>query len=249
MQAVVVGSGREALTAFNVADAGGKPFDVLLVDASMPELDGLALVELLPSGLSRKSVVLMLTTSQQAAGAAWCREHGTGYLIKPLLPAPLQAAIAGALGGSPRPARETAVVSGATGTMERARPRPLDILVAEDNAVNQQVIRHLLEKQGHCVTMAANGLEAIAAWERHAFDLVLMDIQMPAMAGPEATALIRDAEKRTGQHVPIIALTAHAMKGDRERCLEAGMDGYLAKPIAPNELFEVLDGIGNRSRA
>ncbi len=122
-------------------------------------------------------------------------------------------------------------------------PRNLRVLLAEDNRVNQVLVMHLLDRQGHSVTLAADGREVIRAFERTDFDLVLMDVQMPEMDGFEATAAIRAKERVSGSHVPIIALTAHAMKGDRERCLAAGMDGYLAKPIRENELQEVMEGV------
>jgi CheY-like chemotaxis protein len=117
----------------------------------------------------------------------------------------------------------------------------LRVLLAEDNLVNQRLATRLLEKRGHQVTVAGNGLEAVAAAEKGQFDLVLMDLQMPDMDGFEATAVLREREKETGIHLPVIALTAHALKGDRERCLEAGMDGYLTKPIRPQELDASLE--------
>jgi CheY-like chemotaxis protein len=117
----------------------------------------------------------------------------------------------------------------------------LRVLVVEDNPVNQRLASRLLEKRGHRVTVTANGREAVESVEKQTFDLILMDVQMPEMDGFEATAVIRNREKHNGGHVPIIALTAHAMKGDRERCLAEGMDGYLTKPIRSQELDEVLE--------
>ena len=117
----------------------------------------------------------------------------------------------------------------------------MKVLLAEDNAVNQRLAVRLLEKRGHRVVVAANGLEALAVLKKESFELVFMDVQMPEMDGIEATIAIRESEKRSGEHVPVIALTAHAMKGDREKCLAAGMDGYLTKPIRPQELDEVLE--------
>jgi two-component system sensor histidine kinase/response regulator len=114
-------------------------------------------------------------------------------------------------------------------------------LLAEDNAVNQRLATRLLEKRGHRVTLAANGREALSALEKQPFDLVLMDVQMPEMDGLEATSILRQREQEREGHQPVIALTAHAMKGDQERCLAAGMDGYLTKPIRPQELDEILD--------
>jgi CheY-like chemotaxis protein len=117
----------------------------------------------------------------------------------------------------------------------------LHILVADDNAINQRVARKLLEHRGHSVSVVANGREAVEVCERETFDAILMDVQMPEMDGLEATALLRSKEQATGRHVPIIALTAHAMKGDEERCLRAGMDGYVSKPIKPDELFSAIE--------
>ena len=122
----------------------------------------------------------------------------------------------------------------------------MQILLVEDNAVNQLVALRLLEKYGHSVTLASDGRKALVALEQQPFDLILMDIQMPEMNGWEATQAIREKEKATGQHIPIVAMTAHAMKGDEERCIAAGMDSYLAKPIRTQELLAVLDEIGDR---
>ena len=118
--------------------------------------------------------------------------------------------------------------------------RKLRVLLAEDNAINQKLAIRLLEKQGHTVTLAADGIEAVAAVEQIDFDVVLMDVQMPNMSGLEAAVAIRAAERSTGRHVPIVAMTAHAMKGDQERCLEAGMDGYISKPIQPDRMMEAI---------
>src|SRR5262249_41098944 len=124
-----------------------------------------------------------------------------------------------------------------------ATMRRLHVLLAEDNAVNQKLAMRLLEKRGHVVVIACDGRQAVAALERETFDVVLMDVQMPVMNGYEATSAIRMMEKETGQHVPIIAMTAHAMKGDREKCLAAGMDAYVTKPVQAAELFEALTAV------
>jgi CheY-like chemotaxis protein len=126
------------------------------------------------------------------------------------------------------------------------RRAPLRVLLAEDNVVNQRVAIGLMQKAGHTVTLAANGLEALAALEKGTFDLVLMDMQMPEMGGAEAMAAIREREKASGGHLPIVAVTAHALKGDRDRCLEAGADGYVPKPIAPTMLFRELERVLGR---
>jgi CheY-like chemotaxis protein len=127
-----------------------------------------------------------------------------------------------------------------TGELQPAPPGALRALLVEDNPVNQKLAVRLLEKRGFVVTVAPNGKEALAVLQTQPFDLVLMDVQMPEMNGFEATMQIRQAEQGTGRHVPILAMTAYAMKGDRERCLEAGMDGYVSKPIQPKELFEAI---------
>ena len=121
----------------------------------------------------------------------------------------------------------------------------MKILLAEDNAINQKLALRLLEKRGHSVVIANNGKEALARLDEDIFDLILMDIQMPEIDGLEATAIIREREKRKGGHLPIVAMTAHAMKGDKERCLEAGMDDYVSKPIKPAELFAAIERFGS----
>jgi len=129
-------------------------------------------------------------------------------------------------------------------------PRPLNkreqnyhILLAEDNIVNQKLTVRMLEKRGHTVVVAEDGKEALVALENELFDLILMDVQMPEMDGLEATAAIREKESATGEHIPIIAMTAHAMKGDRERCLEIGMDGYISKPVNVEKLYEIIEAL------
>jgi CheY-like chemotaxis protein len=118
--------------------------------------------------------------------------------------------------------------------------RKLRILLAEDNAINVKLAVRLLEKHGHAVTVANDGVEAVAAVKEGEFDVVLMDVQMPNMSGLEAAAAIRILERGTGKHIPIVAMTAHAMKGDDTRCLEAGMDGYISKPIQPDHMMDVI---------
>jgi CheY-like chemotaxis protein len=147
------------------------------------------------------------------------------------------------LGSAQADRAETAEVPGSS------RQRPLRILLAEDNVVNQKVAVHLLEKRGHRVVVAGSGREALAILERDPFDLVLMDVQMPELDGFETTAQIRAREKPRGTHLPIVAMTAYAMKGDRERCLAAGMDGYVSKPIHPPELFRMLEEMSPRISA
>jgi CheY-like chemotaxis protein len=187
------------------------------------------------------ATIMMLSSADQIGDAARCRELGiTCYLTKPVKQSDLLDAVLTTLGASPRtPAM--AATSGAPASPPSSHH--LRILVAEDNPVNQHMAVRLLEKRGHSVAVAENGRKAFEAFERGTFDVILMDVQMPEMSGLEATAAIRERERATRAHIPIVGLTAHAMKGDRERCLEAGMDGYLTKPLRPDELFTALDGL------
>jgi CheY-like chemotaxis protein len=181
---------------------------------------------------------MMLTSSGQRGDAARCEELGiSAYAMKPVRQNELRQVISRLLGekqaASPLITRQALA--------EASKPTiSLRILVAEDNAVNQKLVARLLEKRGHCIKLVGNGMEALNALEQDSYDLVLMDVQMPELDGFEATGELRKREKLTDLHTPIIALTAHAMKGDRERCLEAGMDGYLTKPIRAQELDDLL---------
>jgi CheY-like chemotaxis protein/HPt (histidine-containing phosphotransfer) domain-containing protein len=188
---------------------------------------------------------MMLTSADRQNDAARCRSlRMAGYLVKPVKADELQIAIIAALSGAlkDKQSRPTETQSTSHSTVLAAR-RSLRILVAEDNPVNQRVALHILEKAGHSAVAVSNGKEAIGALAREKFDLVLMDVQMPELDGLEATRAIRDHEKRTSGHIPIVAMTAHAMKGDRERCLEAGMDNYVAKPVQASELLRVIESI------
>jgi CheY-like chemotaxis protein len=166
----------------------------------------------------------------------------SSYLVKPTAPAELLDAIVHAIAPWMGPlAVKAATPAAATTTSPFAElGRPLEVLLAEDNAINQRLAIRLLEKAGYIVTLADDGAEAVAAYQRQSFDAILMDVQMPDMSGFDATKQIRAIEARTRRHTPIIAMTAHAMAGDRERCLTAGMDGYLTKPIDAKLLYETL---------
>jgi len=231
--------GPAALAAMHQAKDAGEPFTLVLLDADMPNMDGFAVAEVIKEDPALAgATIMMLTSARQKGDAARCRQLGVAaYLVKPIKQSDLLEAIVRTL--SPREHRGTrpALPDDESSGIERS---PLRILLAEDNAVNQKLAVRSLEKRGHRVTVAQNGKEALAALENEAFDLILMDVQMPEMDGFEATAAIREREEHTGEHVPIIAMTARAMKGDRERCLEAGMDAYVAKPIRRRELFRTI---------
>jgi CheY-like chemotaxis protein len=234
-------SAQEALTLLHQAGAQGQPFPLILTDAHMPEMDGFTLVERIKQDPQLAgATIMMLTSAGQKTDMERCRRLGiTVYLIKPIKPAELQQAISRVLGQEAQ-ARDR----------QRPEPRsrstlqPLHILLAEDNAVNQKLAVRLLQKWGHTVVVAGNGKDALAALEHDAFDLVLMDVQMPEMDGLEATARIRQREQSTRTHLPIIAMTAHAMTGDKERCLAAGMDDYVSKPLKTGELQAALERVG-----
>jgi two-component system sensor histidine kinase/response regulator len=191
----------------------------------------------------------MLTSAGHQGDGTRCRELGVAaYLLKPIRQSELREAIARVLGAREQKGAIPLITRYSLGDAHDPTAQ-LRVLVAEDNSVNQRLVTRLLEKRGHRVTVTANGREAVAALGNQNFDLVLMDVQMPEMDGFEATAAIREREKHHGAHVPIIALTAHAMKGDKERCLVAGMDGYLSKPIRSQDLDEILEKYLSRQTA
>jgi CheY-like chemotaxis protein len=191
------------------------------------------------------ATIMMLTSAGHLGDAARCRELGiSAYLVKPILPVELQNAICLIVQKVP-PEVPLPLVTRHTVREVWHNTR---VLLVEDNLVNQKLAVALLEKRGFGVTTVGDGKSGLAALQREPFDLVLMDIQMPGMDGFEATAAIREAEKSTGKHVPIIAMTAHALKGDQERCLAAGMDAYVSKPIHTSELFETIARTLERSR-
>jgi CheY-like chemotaxis protein len=189
-------------------------------------------------GELRDARLILLTSAGQRGDAARCRELGVdGYLTKPVRQSELRGAISAVLGRE-RTAERTAPVT--RHSLRETQLRSGRVLVAEDNAVNQRVVYRLLEKLGQTALVVSNGREAVDALEQQDFDLVLMDVQMPEMDGLEATAEIRRREQSTGKHQTIVAMTAHAMSGDRERCIVAGMDDYVSKPIAMKHITEIL---------
>ncbi len=240
MRPTCVEGGAEALAALESAHAAGRPFALILLDAQMPAMDGFMLAE----RIKRRpelgvATVMMLSSAGQPGSMARRRELGiTAHLTKPVKQAELYKAVLVALGE-----QNPSLVPGPLSPAEEKAPGTrgtLRILLAEDNPFNQKLALGLLGKEGHAITVVGNGAEAVAALERGTFDLVLMDVQMPEMDGLQATRLIREREQGTGRHVPVLAMTAYAMKGDREKCLEAGMDGYVTKPVRARELFEAI---------
>ncbi len=241
-QVSVAETGAGALAALRRGRDSGHPFPLLITDAHMPEMDGFGLAAQVREDptLSETSIV-MLTSAGQRGDAARCKDLGVaGYLTKPIRERELHDAIVMVLGRKPAEAAVTGIVTRHL-VRESQAMAGRRILLAEDNRVNQVLAVRLLQKRGYTVVVAANGREALAALETQTFDLALMDVQMPEMDGFEATAAIREKEKTTATRLPIIALTAHAMKGDEARCLVAGMDGYISKPISSRTLFETLE--------
>ena len=240
MQPVAVDSGRAALDALADAKSAGRPFALVLLDANMPDLDGFAVAE----EIGRRpeladATIMMLTSSGEYGDTSRCRELGiAAYLVKPVRQLDLAEAIARAMSA---PAVVPAAPNVVPLPVVQRSFRRMRVLLAEDNIVNQRVAVRLLTKRGHQVTVANNGREALEAIERTAFDVVLMDVQMPEMGGIEATAVVRDRERALGGRLRIVAMTAHALKGDRERCFAAGMDGYLSKPIDRLQLFDAVE--------
>ena len=239
MRPTAVESGARAIVTLRDAQGLGRSFPLILLDAQMPQMDGFALAESIKRNPDwNAATVMMLSSAGQRGDAQRCRELGVAaYLTKPVRQGELLDAILTALGTRPIKEPPPALV---TRHSLRENSHHLHILLVEDNAVNQMLAVRLLEKQGHTVAPAGNGKEALAALQKESFDLVLMDVQMPEMNGFEATIAIREREKASGNHVPIIAMTAHAMVGDKERCLRAGMDDYITKPIRLAELTRLL---------
>jgi CheY-like chemotaxis protein len=259
MRPVICSSAAEAFAAAMQALVVGEPFSLVLLDAHMPETDGFMLAQQIQATpVLAGTPLVMLTSAGQPGDVARCRELGIGAsLLKPIKQSDLLATMLAALGAkrsqdrqpaepaaeaAPAPTQEK--LAAAPGVEERPPAgRVLQVLLAEDNVINQKLGVRLLEKRGHRVVVVDNGKAALEALARARFDVVLMDVQMPVMDGLEATAAIRQQEQAHGGHLPILAMTAHAMKGDREMCLEAGMDGYVAKPIQPGELFAAIDRV------
>jgi signal transduction histidine kinase/CheY-like chemotaxis protein len=245
MKPTAVEGGRAALQALEVAKSTGRPFPLILLDGHMPEMDGFTLAERIKKDPDLVgATIMMLTSAGRLGDAARCRELGiSAYLVKPIRQAELLQGICNVL----NLATQTKAPLVTRHMLREARSR-WRVLLAEDNLVNQTLAVRLLEKRGYIVSVAGDGRQALATLEKKEFDVVLMDVQMPEMDGFEATAAIRERERSTGTHIPIIAMTAHALKGDEDRCLSAGMDAYLSKPIRTIELFATIEKVLGRNR-
>ncbi len=248
MLPAIAHSGYEALAMAEAADHKGELLRLVLLDVCMPGMDGFEVAEKFRNNASlRDTTILLLTSAGQPGEAARCLELKiSAYLLKPVLKADLLSAILTVLGG--KLGQEAALAPHlVTRHSLRESPKKRRVLVAEDNAINQVLIVRLLVKLGHASVLAQNGKEAVALACSQEFDLVFMDVQMPEMDGLDATRAIRQKEKIDGTHLPIYAMTAHAMKGDRERCLESGMDGYLTKPIRFSDVEQTLAGLDSEA--
>jgi CheY-like chemotaxis protein len=242
MKPVCVQSAQAAIEAIREAHRQEDPFGLILTDVNMPETDGFMLAEQVKNDPELGSTVIMMLTSGDRPGdVARCEEMGAAaYLMKPIKQSELFDAIVAALGIiTPEPEE-----NGRERKLDRIPP--LRILLAEDSLANQKLAVGVLEKWGHTVKGANNGREAVAAVSAQDFDVVLMDVQMPDMDGLHATLAIRQAEESTGKHTTIVAMTAHAMKGDKERCLESGMDSYVSKPVRAPVLHQALKEISDK---
>jgi PAS domain S-box-containing protein len=245
MVPTAVESAAAAMKALQQAQESGAQLPLVLTDANMPEVDGYGLVEAIRQNPSFSNVRIVILTSGGKRGDA-SRSETLGiaaYLSKPFDRLELREVLLHVLVANAGKDENRTLVTRHT---LREQRQPLSFLVAEDNAVNQTLITRLLEKRGHTVVLAQNGREVLEALEKEHFDIILMDIQMPEVDGFEATQLIREKEKASGAHLAIIALTAHAMKGDEERCLACGMDGYVSKPIKMEELLTVIENVAPR---
>ncbi len=240
MKPVEKESGQDALATLEQSRGDGTPYPLVIVDRNMPGMDGFAVVERIRRDPKlADAIIMMLSSSGKQEDIRRCRDLGVAaYLTKPVQQSALLNAIVTAMDGPP-----AAVIPQPRAAQSISYPgrAPVRVLLADDNAVNRKLALRILEKRQYVVETASSGREVLLALDKQAFDIVLMDVQMPELDGLEATAAIRKKEKSTGKRVPIVAVTAHAMKGDRERCLGSGMDGYIAKPIQARELYAEIE--------
>jgi len=238
---VTESTGQQALTKMRTAQSEGQPFDLAIFEVNLPDMSGFTLAERITEDPNLKGMILIIMSAIGMRGdAAKCQQQGiSAYLKKPIDAVLLQAALVAARKAFHQDPDGKLITSHSL----RQSLKPLQILLAEDNPVNQEHAVLTLQKWGHEVVTVDNGEKAVEAVETQTFDLVLMDVQMPKMSGLEATEAIRQKEQSTGQHVPIVAMTAHAAQEDRERCLDVGMDEYISKPVRPEELFRKIQQI------
>jgi CheY-like chemotaxis protein len=234
-------SAGDAISQFDRAKSEGTPYAFVLFDAYLPGQDSFILLDYIKNEpeLAKTMIVMVGSRGNRGDSSPWLKAGVPAYIAKPLKISELSEAMNQILGTRASPKESTPLP-----TKEKQEIRPqtcYKILVVEDNMVNRKVAHFMLEKKGHDLTAVENGKEALNAMENGLFDLILMDVQMPVMDGFEATVAIRKKEEATGTHIPIIAMTAHAMKGDRERCLEVGMDDYVTKPLNPEEVFQRIE--------
>ncbi len=232
------------MEALRTAHRQGQPYRLLISDVNMPEVGGCSLLQWVREDAElTETAVIMLTSGARPGDVQRCEKLGiVARLMKPVVQAELLDAIGMAVG-----VRAAGTEIAQPAGVGNVTPLPrLHILLAEDSLVNQKLAVGLLEKEGHSVEVARDGLQTLALLDRGSFDLILMDVEMPELDGFAATERIRQREAATGEHIPIIAMTAHAMKGDRERCLAAGMDDYIAKPIRARQLIDLLEKVFRR---
>ena len=239
MNCIMAGSAHEAIDILGSSHASGNKISIALIDVMMPGMDGFGLAEKIRNDPDLEGLkIIMMTSTMSEGGSDRCIELGIGaYLRKPVSQADLFHTIAMAL----YPEKLNRPMTDDPSGVQTLEPlAPIKVLLAEDNPVNQKMARLTLEKKGHIVTIAENGRQAIEKSGTEEFDIILMDVQMPEVDGLEATRAIRAREKGSGKRIPIVAMTAHAVKGDEEMCLDAGMDGYVSKPISRSQLFETI---------
>ncbi|MGI9517043.1 MAG: response regulator [Pirellulaceae bacterium] len=246
LQTHCVSSGPDAIASLHRRRNAGESFDLLVSDVNMPGMDGFMLAEQVMSEPDNQTQIILLTSADRSGDIRRCEELGiSAHLVKPVRQTALLDAVVDVFD------MQISLPDSVGSALPAATRESLRVLLAEDNVINQRFAARALEKRGHEVVIANNGLEALEYWQQHEFDLILMDVQMPEMDGLEAARQIRKLESEDPRNKPtlIIALTAHAMKGDDTRCMESGMNGYLSKPIRPKQLFAKIDEFMNSDEA
>ena len=248
MKPTIANDGHSAIAQIKKAVKSGKPFALVLLDIIMPDMNGFAVAEIIRQDpeLAKTKIIVISSADSKDYDDLYKKLDISAYLLKPVKTSALLDTILSVLNTVPLDSRKNIPIS-IYSTLKS--DHHLHILLAEDNVVNQKLAVRILQKFGHSVTVANNGNEVLNMLENGSHHLILMDLQMPEMDGFQATTIIRQEEKITGKHIPIIAMTAYAMKGDRERCLEAGMDDYVSKPIQAELLFEAIENtISDRTK-